>query len=267
MINMRKILAFIIVAFPSLSYAAWEVNMPRGVTPTSEIAYDIHMLMFWITVVIGVIVFGAMIYSIIYHRKSVGHQPANFHESTKVEVVWTVIPFIILVACAVPATKALIMMEDTSDAEVTLKVTGYQWMWEYEYLEDGVNFFSKIDNKSNNARRLNSGVNVNEVDHYLRNVDNEVVLPTNTKVRILMTASDVIHAWWVPELGGKKDAIPGFINELWVNIKEPGVYRGQCAELCGKDHGFMPIVVRAVPAIEYKKWVSLQKENRVAEKR
>tara|TARA_B100000945_G_C20302002_1_gene558524 strand:+ start:40 stop:846 length:807 start_codon:yes stop_codon:yes gene_type:complete len=262
---MKKITYLLALILPTQILADWEVNMPRGVTPTSEIAYDIHMLMFWVTVVIGVLVFGVMIYSIIYHRKSVGHQPAKFHESTKVEIVWTVIPFLILVACAIPATKALIMMEDTSDAGITLKVTGYQWMWEYEYLEDGVNFFSKIDNKSNNARRLNSGKDVNNVEHYLRNVDNEVVLPTDTKVRLLLTASDVIHAWWVPELGGKKDAIPGYVNELWINIKEPGVYRGACAELCGKDHGFMPIVVRAVPKLEYDKWVSLKKDNRVAE--
>ena len=261
---MRKIVTLFAVIFPSITFAAWEVNMPRGVTPTSEIAYDIHMLMFWITVIIGILVFGVMIYSIIYHRKSVGYIPANFHESTKVEIIWTIIPFLILMGCAIPATKALIMMEDTSDASVTLKVTGYQWMWEYEYLEDGVNFFSKIDNESNKARRLNSGINVNKVDNYLRNVDNIVVLPTNTKVRILLTASDVIHAWWVPELGGKKDAIPGYINEMWLNIKKPGTYRGQCAELCGKDHAFMPIVVKAVPKIEFKKWVSIQKNNRVA---
>jgi cytochrome c oxidase subunit 2 len=165
---------------------------------------------------------------------------------------------------AVPATKALIMMEDTRDSEITLKVTGYQWMWQYEYLEDNVSFFSKIDNESNVARRLNSGIEVSKVDHYLRNVDNVVVLPTDTKVRILLTASDVIHAWWVPELGGKKDAIPGYINEMWVDIKKPGIYRGQCAELCGKDHGFMPIVVKAVPKNEYYKWVSIQKSNKVA---
>ena len=136
--------------------------------------------------------------------------------------------------------------------------------WQYEYLEDNVSFFSKIDNESNVARRLNSGVEVSKVDHYLRNVDNVVVLPTDTKVRILLTASDVIHAWWVPELGGKKDAIPGYINEMWVDIKKPGIYRGQCAELCGKDHGFMPIVVKAVPKNEYYKWVSIQKSNKVA---
>ena len=165
---------------------------------------------------------------------------------------------------AVPATKALIMMEDTRDSEITLKVTGYQWMWQYEYLEDNVTFFSKIDTESNTARRLNSGVDVKNVNNYLRNVDNAVVLPINTKVRILLTANDVIHAWWVPELGGKKDAIPGYVNEIWVDIQEPGTYRGQCAELCGKDHGFMPIVVHAVSKPEYYKWVGIQKTNKVA---
>ena len=167
---------------------------------------------------------------------------------------------------AIPATKTLIMMEDTRNSEITLKVTGYQWMWKYDYVEDDVSFFSKLDNKSNEARQLGSEINVKKVDNYLLNVDNQVVLPTNTKVRILLTASDVIHAWWVPEITGKKDAIPGYINELWVDIKEPGVYRGQCTELCGKDHGFMPIVVRAVPRQEYTKWVSLNQKNRVAEK-
>lgn len=252
------------VIFPTTALAEWETNMPRGVTPTSEVAYDLHMLIFYITVVIGILVFSAMLYSIIYHRKSLGHEPAKFHESTKVEIIWTVIPFIILVGMAIPATKALIMMEDTRDSEITVKVTGYQWMWQYEYLEDDVSFFSKIDNESNVARRLGSNVDVKKVKNYLRNVDNAVVLPTNTKVRILLTANDVIHAWWVPELGGKKDAIPGFVNELWVDIKEPGTYRGQCAELCGKDHGFMPIVVHAVSKPEYYKWVGIQKTNKVA---
>ena len=261
---MRISYILLMVISPITVLADWETNMPRGVTPTSEVAYDLHMLIFYITVVIGILVFGAMLYSIIYHRKSLGHKPAKFHESTKVEIIWTVIPFIILVGMAVPATKALIMMEDTRDSEITLKVTGYQWMWQYEYLEDDVSFFSKIDNESNVARRLDSGIDVKKVKNYLRNVDNAVVLPTNTKVRILLTANDVIHAWWVPELGGKKDAIPGYVNELWVDIKEPGTYRGQCAELCGKDHGFMPIVVHAVSKPEYYKWVGIQKTNKVA---
>ena len=207
-----------------------------------------------------------MFYSIFHHRKSKGAKPASFHESTTVEVIWTVIPFVILVGMAVPATKTLIMMEDTRDSEITLKVTGYQWMWKYDYVEDNVSFFSKLDNRSNQARQLGSKIDVKKVDNYLLNVDNEVVLPTDTKVRILLTASDVIHAWWVPEITGKKDAIPGYINELWVDIKKPGVYRGQCTELCGKDHGFMPIVVRAVPKQEYVKWVSLNQKNRVADK-
>ena len=224
------------------------------------------MLIFYITVVIGIIVFGVMFYSIFHHRKSKGAKPASFHESTTVEIIWTVIPFVILVGMAVPATKTLIMMEDTRDSEITLKVTGYQWMWKYDYVEDNVSFFSKLDNNSNEARQLGSKIDVNQVDNYLLNVDNEVVLPTDTKVRILLTASDVIHAWWVPEITGKKDAIPGYINELWVDIKKPGVYRGQCTELCGKDHGFMPIVVRAVPKQEYVKWVSLNQKNRVADK-
>jgi cytochrome c oxidase subunit II len=254
----------LMVIFPTAALAEWETNMPRGVTPTSEVAYDLHMLIFYITVVIGIVVFGAMLYSILYHRKSLGYKPAKFHDSTKVEIIWTVIPFIILVGMAVPATKALIMMEDTRDSEITLKVTGYQWMWQYEYLEDNVTFFSKISDESNTARRLGSGVDVTTVENYLRDVDHAIVLPTNTKVRILLTANDVIHAWWVPELGGKKDAIPGYVNEIWVDIKEPGTYRGQCAELCGKDHGFMPIVVHAVSKPEYYKWVGIQKTNKVA---
>ena len=264
---MNKLSALLITSLASISsFADWEVNMPRGVSPTAHAAYDLHMLIFYITVVIGVIVFGVMFYSIFHHRKSKGAKPASFHESTTVEVIWTVIPFVILVGMAVPATKTLIMMEDTRDSEITLKVTGYQWMWKYDYVEDNVSFFSKLDNKSNEARQLGSKIDVNKVDNYLLNVDNEVVLPTDTKVRILLTASDVIHAWWVPEITGKKDAIPGYINELWVDIKKPGVYRGQCTELCGKDHGFMPIVVRAVPKQEYVKWVSLNQKNRVADK-
>ena len=264
---MNRLSALLIASLASISsFADWEVNMPRGVSPTANAAYDLHMLIFYFTVVIGVIVFGVMVYSIFHHRKSKGAKPASFHESTTVEVIWTVIPFVILVGMAVPATKTLIMMEDTRDSEITLKVTGYQWMWKYDYVEDNVSFFSKLDNKSNEARQLGSKIDVKKVDNYLLNVDNEVVLPTDTKVRILLTASDVIHAWWVPEITGKKDAIPGYINELWVDIKKPGVYRGQCTELCGKDHGFMPIVVRAVPKQEYVKWVSLNQKNRVADK-
>ena len=233
------------------AHAAWELNMPRGVTQISREAYDQHMLMLWWCVAIGVVVFGAMFYSMIRHRRAAGHAAANFHHNTFAEIVWTVIPVLILVLMAVPATRALIVMEDTSEADMTLKVTGHQWKWRYEYLEDGVDFFSSLAPESREAIHGDPFSR----EHYLLEVDNEVVLPVGRKVRILLTADDVIHAWWVPALGMKKDAIPGFINELWTRIDEPGVYRGQCAELCGKDHGYMPIVVRAVAEEEYVAWV------------
>ena len=263
---MRKFIVLLLSVTSTPASAEWELNMPVGVTTISEAAYDLHMLILWITVIIGIFVFGVMIYSIIYHRKSRGAQPANFYESTKVEIIWTVIPFLILVGMAIPATKTLILMEDTTDAEITLKITGYQWMWGYEYLDNDISFLSKIDFESNKARQLNSNVNATSVKHYLRNVDNPVVLPINTKIRLLFTASDVIHAWWVPELGGKKDSIPGYINEMWIDIKKTGTYRGQCAELCGKDHAFMPIVVEAVTKDEYQKWVIHQQNNKIANK-
>lgn len=241
------------------AYADWAVNMPVGVTPISQAAYQLHMTIFWICVVIGIGVFGVMFYSMYKHRKSKGAVAANFHEHHLIEVIWTVIPFLILIGMAIPATRTLIEMEDTRNAEITLKVTGFQWMWRYEYIEDEVSFFSRLDAESNFARLKGSGINPRTVEYYLLNVDKRVVLPVDTKVRILMTANDVIHAWWVPELGGKKDAIPGFINEMWVLIEEPGVYRGQCAELCGKDHGFMPIVVEAVSKEDYRRWIEDQK--------
>lgn len=231
------------------------LNLSEGVTPISQIVYDLHMLILWICVIIGIVVFGAMFISIVLHRKSAGHEPAQFHHSTFAEILWTVIPILILVGMAIPATKTLIAMEDTSDADLTVKVTGYQWLWKYEYLEDGVSFYSSLADTSRAAIYDDP----RQVEHYLLEVDNPVVLPVGKKVRILLTADDVIHAWWVPALGQKKDAIPGFINEIWVKIEEPGTYRGQCAELCGKDHGFMPIVVEAKSEDEYKQWVAAYK--------
>ena len=233
------------------AHAAWELNMPRGVTPISREAYDQHMLMLWWCIGIGIVVFGVMFYSMIRHRRAAGHAAANFHHNTFAEILWTVVPVLILVLMAIPATRALIVMEDTSEADMTLKVTGHQWKWRYEYLEDGVDFFSSLAPESREAIYTDAYSR----EHYLLEVDNEVVLPVGRKVRILLTANDVIHAWWVPALGMKKDAIPGFINEIWARIDEPGVYRGQCAELCGKDHGYMPIVVRAVPQEKYAAWV------------
>ena len=249
-------LAFLI---PSSVFAAWELNMPRGVTDTSHIVYDLHMLILWICVGIGVIVFGVMFWSIIYHRKSQGAQAAQFHESTTVEIIWTVIPFIILIGMAVPATKVLIDMYDSTESDIDIQVTGYQWKWQYKYLGEDIEFFSSLKTSKeeiSNAKEKNP--------HYLLDVDNEVVVPINKKVRFLFTANDVVHAWWVPELAIKKDAIPGFINESWTRINEVGTYRGQCAELCGKDHGFMPVVVKAVTQEDYDIWVADQKSASLA---
>jgi len=244
-----------ILALPGIAHAglADVLNMPRGVTPISHEAYDLHMLILWICVAIGVVVFGAMFYSIIKHRKSVGAVPATFHHSTKAEILWTVVPCLILVGMAVPATKALVVMEDTSEADMTIKATGYQWNWRYEYLGQGVTFYSSLAPQSRGAIHTGQAMNT---PNYLLDVDNPVVIPAGKKVRILLTSNDVIHAWWVPEFGMKKDAIPGFINELWVRVDEPGTYRGQCAELCGKDHGFMPIVVEVKPQAEYDAWLA-----------
>lgn len=236
-----------------------QLNMPRGATTMSEVIYDLHMFVFWICVVIGVVVFGGIAYSIYAHRKSRGVTPAKFSHSTTLEVVWTVIPFIILVVMAVPATRVLLELEDTSGAEMTVKVTGYQWFWEYEYMDgdaEGHSFASSLDRDSDMARQRNPSMSPWEVDNYLLDVDNPLVLPTNTRIRFLLTANDVIHSWWVPEFGWKKDTIPGFINEAWTEIEEPGVYYGRCAELCGRDHGFMPVVVVAKEPADYEDWVA-----------
>lgn len=231
-------------------------------TPASEIAqdvYDLHMLIMLICVGIGVVVFGAMFWSILMHRKSRGHKAAKFHESTTIEIIWTAIPFLILVGMAIPSTATLIKMDDTKNADIAIKITGYQWKWQYEYMDQDVSFFSnlstprdQIDGKADKGK------------DYLLEVDNPLVIPAGKKVRFLLTANDVIHAWWVPQLGVKKDAIPGFINEVWAKADAPGTFRGQCAELCGKDHGYMPIVVQAVSDDDYKKWISVKKAEMVA---
>ena len=240
--------------------AEYGLNLKRGVTPISQGAYDLHMLILWICVAIGVVVFGVMFISIVKHRKSKGVTPSQFHESTTVEMIWTVVPFVILVAMAIPATKALILMEDTSDADITIKVTGYQWKWGYDYLDEGVSLISTLSTPREQI--LNEQA---KDEHYLLEVDNPIVVPVNKKIRLLITSSDVIHAWWVPELGMKKDAIPGFVNDMWFNIDTEGTYRGQCAELCGKDHGFMPIVVIAKNEADYQAWVDEKKGAASAE--
>ncbi len=245
-------------AATSLVHAADEarstVNMTPGVTEVGQSIYSLHMLIFWICVVIGVVVFGVMFYSIYYHRKSRGAVPAQFHESTKVEIAWTVVPFLILVMMAFPATSTLLDIYDFEDAEMDILVTGYQWRWKYEYLaEDGENvaFFSNLSTTQSEIYN-----NAEKNENYLLEVDEPVVIPVNTKVRFLITANDVIHAFWIPELAVKKDAIPGFINETATLATEEGIYRGQCAELCGKDHGFMPIVVKVVSQEEYADWIA-----------
>ena len=230
------------------------VNMSPGVTDVGERIYDLHMWIFWICTIIGVGVFGVMFYSIIYHRKSRGVTPANFHESTKVEILWTVVPFFILIGMAVPSTTTLLEIYDTDDAEIDILVTGYQWKWKYEYLNENgenVSFFS-------NLRTPQSEIYNSEPkgEYYLLEVDEPMVIPVDTKVRFLITGNDVIHSWWVPQLAVKRDAIPGFINETWTKATKEGVYRGQCAELCGKDHGFMPIVVNVVSQPEYDDWLA-----------
>jgi cytochrome c oxidase subunit 2 len=235
-----------------------EVNMTRGVTQQSADHFDLHMIVLWICVVIGIGVFTVMFTSIVLHRKSRGHEAAKFNHSTKAEIIWTIIPVLILVVMAVPATTALVRMEDSSGAEMTVKITGFQWRWKYEYLDEDISFISSLDPTSNAARQLNSGVVPDSVENYLLNVDHPLVLPVGRKIKFLITADDVIHSWWVPALGWKRDAIPGFINEAWTNIETPGTYRGQCAELCGKDHGFMPIVVIALAEDDYESWVNEQ---------
>lgn len=234
----------------------WQLNMGKGVTQTARLAWEAHMVALWVCVVIGLIVFAAMAYAMFAFRKSKGAVAATFSHNTTAEILWTVIPVIILVVMAIPATSKLIAMYDTRNAEMTVKITGYQWMWQYEYLGQDVRFFSRLDRESDRMRQSGQRPDPATHPHYLLDVDNRLVLPVDTKVRFVITADDVIHSWWVPALGWKQDAIPGIINEGWTLIEEPGIYRGQCAELCGKDHGFMPIVVQALPKDEFAAWLA-----------
>ncbi|MBP6749930.1 MAG: cytochrome c oxidase subunit II [Xanthomonadaceae bacterium] len=242
----------------------WQLNMGRGVTQSSENAYSAHMVALWICVGIGVIVFAAMAYAMFKFRKSKGAVPdVNFTHSTVLELIWTVVPVALLVLMAFPATDKLMKMYDTRDAAMTVKITAYQWLWKYEYPGDkpgeAVVFTSRLDRKSDDIRQ--SKVDARTANHptYLLDVDNALVVPVNTKIHFLITADDVIHSWWVPALGWKQDAIPGLVNEAWTEIKTPGVYRGQCAELCGKDHGFMPIVVKALPQADFDRWLAAER--------
>jgi cytochrome c oxidase subunit 2 len=256
-------LALAFAAGAARADSGWHLlNMRQGVSVLSREIYGMHMIMLWICVAIGIVTFGAMIYALVRFRKSQGAVPdRNFTHSTTMEIAWTIVPVLILVFMAVPSVAKLIKIEDTSGSELTIKVTGYQWQWQYEYLDTGVSFFSRLATASNEARQLHSGVDPKSVDNYLLDVDKPLVIPTGTKIRILLTANDVIHAWWVPDFGMKRDAIPGFVNEMWISVDDdkPGTYRGQCAELCGRDHGFMPVVVVAKPKAEFQAWLEEQK--------
>ena len=255
--SFKKISAFMttlaLLAMSLPAAAEYRLNLYKGVTPISQTIYTLHMTAIWVCVAIGIVVFGIMIYSLIFHRKSKGAIAADFHEHTSVEIVWAIIPLIILVVLAIPATKTLIRMDDTGNADVTIKITGYQWKWQYQYLDQGISFFSNLstpydqmDNKAPKGR------------WYLLETDKHLVLPIHKKIRFLVTANDVLHSWWVPELGIKRDAIPGFIHEAWARIDTPGIYRGQCTELCGVNHGFMPIVVEAMTEENFDKWAAEQ---------
>ncbi len=254
--NKRTLLSFgatFLSLFAMSAHADYALNLK---TPATEIAsqiYDLHMLILWVCVGIFVVVFGLMFYSIIKHRKSVGHKAAQFHENHVLEVVWTIIPVIILAAMAFPATKTILAMKDTAAEDMSIKVTGSQWKWAYDYIDADVKFISTLATPQDQIRNVEE-----KGEHYLLEVDNPMVVPVGKKVKVLLTASDVIHAWWVPEFGVKQDAIPGFIKEAWFRADRPGIYRGQCAELCGKDHGYMPIVVEVKEQADYDAWIAEQ---------
>ncbi|MHB1221730.1 MAG: cytochrome c oxidase subunit II [Gammaproteobacteria bacterium] len=240
-------------------FANSNYNLTPGVSPISHDVYELHMTVLWICVVIGAIVFGAMFYAMYYHRKSRGAKAANFHSHTWLEITWTIIPCLILIAMAIPATKVLLNMNNNDQEAVTIKITGYQWKWHYEYLEDNLSFFSDLSTPQDQIHNK-----APKGPHYLREVDHPLVLPIHQKIRFLITSNDVNHAWWVPDFGVKRDAISGIINEGWTVIDKPGTYRGQCAELCGINHSFMPIVVIALPEQAYKDWVAKQKGQATA---
>jgi len=262
---MQRLLHKIAMIVSALALApnafASRFNMPIGVTSISHDIYYLHMTIFYICCGIGFVVFGVLIWGLLHHRKSKGHQAAEFHSSLIVELIWTIIPFFILVAMAVPATKVLINMEDDSDSDINIKVTGYQWKWKYDYLDEGISFFSNLATSRDEIEgRKPKG------KYYLLEVDKPVVVPIHKKVRLLVTANDVIHSWWVPELGIKRDAIPGFIHESWFRVDKPGTYRGQCAELCGVGHAYMPIVVIAKTEKDFAAWIAKERGEEIAKK-
>jgi len=257
----NSLLSFLGILWATSARAEWALNMPRGVTELSAETYDLHMMVFWWCVAIGVVVFGVMIISLVKHRKSQGAEPAGFSHSTTAEVIWTAIPVVILLLMAVPAAETMIRLEDSRDPDVSIVVTAYQWKWHYKYQDQNVEFYSSLNRPSIEARTKNSGIDPFSVDNFLLEVDRPLVVPKGAKVRLLITSNDVVHSWWVPELAIKKDAVPGIINETWFRAEESGTFRGQCAELCGKDHGYMPVVVEVVEPDAYLAWAEAQRAS------
>ena len=260
--HIRKLIAVVILLLPGFALAAWNMDFQPGNTLLAADIRQLHVIVMIICVVIFVGVFGFMFYAIFKHRKSAGHQAANFHENTTVEIIWTVIPFFILAGMAWPATETLLNMRDTSAPDMTIKATGYQWKWGYEYLDEGISFYSTLATTEDQIAGLEP-----KSENYLLEVDNPVVVPVGKKVRVLTTANDVLHAWYVPALAVKQDAVPGFIRDTWFKAEKIGVFRGQCAELCGKQHGYMPIVVHVVSEENYSKWVEEQQKAQIAKSR
>ena len=254
--RLRKLLQFVVstaIFLPLSAFSEWGLNLPPPASPIAREILDLHNAIMVVCLVIFIVVFGVMFYSLYAHRKSRGHEAHQFSHNSKLEVVWTIIPFFILVGMAIPSTATLLFMEDTTESDLTVKITGYQWKWHYEYLDHEIGYFSSLATpRAQIENREPKGEN------YLLEVDRPVVLPSDRKIRFLLTSNDVIHAWWIPKIGGKKDAIPGYINEFWTRVEEPGIYRGQCAELCGKDHGFMPIVADVLSPTEFDSWVADQ---------
>jgi len=254
--NFQQNIIFALVLFSNSVKADWfALNMTRGITDISNEVFELHMLIFWICVAIGVVVFSVMFYSMYAHTKKKNPVPATFHESTKVEIAWTIIPFLILIAMAIPASKTLVKIYDDEAGDINIQVTGYQWKWQYRYLEDDISFFSNPSTDPDEIYNL-----VPKGENYLQEVDEMVLIPAGKKVRFLITANDVIHSWWMPAFAIKQDAIPGFVNTAWTKVDKPGIYRGKCTELCGKNHGFMPVVVKVVEQDEYDQWVSEKKD-------
>ncbi len=257
--NLLRLAVAAVAFLPFSAYSEWGLNLPPPSTPIASRILDLHNAIMLVCLVIFIVVFGVMFYSLYAHRKSRGYKAHQFSHNSKLEVVWTIIPFFILVGMAIPSTATLLFMEDTTDSDLTVKITGYQWKWQYEYLDHDIDFFSNLSTpRAQIENREPKG------EHYLIEVDNPIVLPANRKIRFLLTSNDVIHAWWIPKFGVKKDAIPGYINEFWANIDEPGDYRGQCAELCGKDHGFMPIVANVMAEEDFDAWIADQQAMKVA---